>query len=57
MLILDHIQLAMPQGQEEEARHFYGDILKLQELEKPDLLKSKGGVLVLPRRSSASLRY
>ena len=44
MLTLDHIQLAMPQGQEEDARHFYGDILKLQELEKPDLLKSKGGV-------------
>ena len=44
MLTLDHVQLAMPQGQEEEARHFYGEILKLQELEKPDLLKSKGGV-------------
>ena len=44
MLTLDHIQLAMPQGKEEDARTFYGEVLGLQELEKPDLLKSKGGV-------------
>ena len=44
MLTLDHIQLAMPEGQEEDARRFYGEVLGLEELEKPDLLKSKGGV-------------
>lgn len=44
MLTLDHIQLAMPEGQEEDARHFYGEVLGLEELEKPDLLKSRGGV-------------
>ena len=44
MLTLDHIQLAMPEGQEEDARTFYGEVLGLEELEKPDLLKSKGGV-------------
>ena len=44
MLMLDHIQLAIPQGREEDARHFYGEILELEELEKPDLLKSRGGV-------------
>lgn len=43
-MTLDHIQLAMPQGEEGSARHFYGGILELEELEKPDLLKSKGGV-------------
>ena len=44
MLTLDHIQLAMPKEKEEDARYFYGEILGLEELEKPDLLKSKGGV-------------
>ena len=44
VLTLDHIQLAMPQGKEVDARSFYGGVLRLQELEKPDLLKSKGGV-------------
>jgi catechol 2,3-dioxygenase-like lactoylglutathione lyase family enzyme len=24
---IDHVQLAMPPGGEDEARHFYGDIL------------------------------
>ncbi len=44
MLTLDHIQLAMPQGEEDDARTFYGEVLGLEELAKPDLLKSKGGV-------------
>jgi catechol 2,3-dioxygenase-like lactoylglutathione lyase family enzyme len=29
---------------EEQARAFYGELLGLQEIEKPDALKSKGGV-------------
>ena len=40
---LDHIQLAMPPGGEEAAREFYGRILKLREIEKPEQLKAKGG--------------
>ena len=40
---LDHVQLAMPPGGEEAARAFYGRILQLHELEKPEALKSKGG--------------
>ena len=44
MLTLDHIQLAMPQGREEDACCFYGGVLGLSELEKPDRLKPKGGV-------------
>ena len=46
-LILDHIQIAMPQGEEQKARYFYGEVLGLEELEKPDPLKSKGGVWFL----------
>jgi len=40
---LDHVQLAMPLGGEEEAREFYGRILNLREIEKPEQLKAKGG--------------
>ncbi|MBK8903672.1 MAG: glyoxalase [Anaerolineaceae bacterium] len=40
---LDHVQLAMPPGGEEQAREFYGRILHLRELEKPEPLKAKGG--------------
>lgn len=40
---LDHVQLAMPPGGEEDARMFYGRILNLRELEKPEPLKAKGG--------------
>lgn len=32
---LDHIQLAMPEGQEDEARSFFRDILEMIEEEKP----------------------
>lgn len=39
---LDHVQLAMPPGGEEQAREFYGRILHLRELEKPEPLKAKG---------------
>ncbi|MDQ3928268.1 MAG: glyoxalase [Chloroflexota bacterium] len=43
---LDHVQVAAPrvEGVEEQARAFYGGLLGLQELEKPDALKPKGGV-------------
>lgn len=40
---LDHIQLAMPQGGEAAARRFYGELLGLSEIEKPDNLKQRGG--------------
>lgn len=41
---IDHIQLAAPKGCEEEARRFFTGILRLPEIEKPPLLKKKGGV-------------
>jgi catechol 2,3-dioxygenase-like lactoylglutathione lyase family enzyme len=41
---LDHVQIAAPSGCEAQARHFYGDLLGLPELEKPAPLRSRGGV-------------
>lgn len=41
---IDHVQLAAPTGSEEIARNFFGDILGLQEIEKPETLRSRGGV-------------
>ena len=40
---LDHLQIAAPPGCEEAAREFYGGILGLQEIEKPEPLRSRGG--------------
>lgn len=40
---LDHVQLAMPAGEEDRARAFYGKILGLTELEKPAQLAGRGG--------------
>lgn len=41
---LDHIQLTIPAGCEEQARQFYTGVLGLQEIEKPKALKPNGGV-------------
>ena len=41
---LDHVQVAAPVGCEPEARRFYGDLLGLSEIEKPDALRGRGGV-------------
>ncbi len=41
---IDHVQLAAPPGCEAEARHFFGELLGLDELEKPEPLRSRGGV-------------
>lgn len=40
---IDHIQLAAPPGSEEKARMFYGKLLGMQEIEKPENLKVRGG--------------
>jgi catechol 2,3-dioxygenase-like lactoylglutathione lyase family enzyme len=44
LIELDHVQLAAPPGCEDEARRFFGDLLGLQELEKPEPLRPRGGV-------------
>jgi catechol 2,3-dioxygenase-like lactoylglutathione lyase family enzyme len=41
---LDHVQLAMPAGQEDSARAFYGTLLGLTEIPKPPNLAKRGGV-------------
>ena len=40
---LDHIQLAMPAGREDEARAFYQGMLGLSEVTKPPNLAARGG--------------
>ncbi|HET7619976.1 MAG TPA: VOC family protein [Vicinamibacterales bacterium] len=44
ILGLDHVQLAMPAGQETVARAFYGGVLGLVEEPKPANLAARGGV-------------
>ncbi len=41
---LDHVQIAAPPGCEPQAREFYGGLLGLPEIEKPESLKASGGV-------------
>ena len=43
-MILDHVQLAGPPGCEDEARRFYGGLLGLGEIEKPQSMRASGGV-------------
>ena len=40
---LDHVQVAAPKGCEREARRFYGQLLRLPEIDKPEPLRSRGG--------------
>ena len=41
---VDHIQLAMPQGEEAEAIVYYSGLLGIPLREKPEFLKARGGV-------------
>ena len=40
---IDHVQLAMPVGTEEEARAFYREVLGMSEIRKPPELAKRGG--------------
>jgi catechol 2,3-dioxygenase-like lactoylglutathione lyase family enzyme len=40
----DHVQVAAPPGCESEARRYYGELLGLTEIEKPEPLRPRGGV-------------
>lgn len=44
ILDLHHFQIAIPSGQEQAARAFYGDILGFSEIEKPEELRGRGGI-------------
>ncbi|HST51692.1 MAG TPA: VOC family protein [Pyrinomonadaceae bacterium] len=41
---LDHVQVCIPRGAEPRAREFYGSLLGLEEIEKPEALRENGGV-------------
>lgn len=43
-LALDHLQVAMPRGEEAAARAFYGRVLGLAEIPKPEPLAARGGL-------------
>jgi len=40
---IDHVQLAMPAGEEDRARKFYRDLLGMVEVSKPVELAKRGG--------------
>jgi|ERR1700722_2775753 catechol 2,3-dioxygenase-like lactoylglutathione lyase family enzyme len=40
---IDHVQLAMPSGEEDAARRFYRDLLGMIEIAKPPELAKRGG--------------
>lgn len=42
-IAIDHVQLAMPSGEEQRARAFYRDLLGMREIPKPDELAKRGG--------------
>ena len=50
---IDHVQLAMPAGQEEAARQFYVGLLGLTEVAKPSHLVARGGAWF----ENASVRF
>ena len=41
---IEHVQLAMPRGEEDRARSFYSGILGIPEVPKPAELAKRGGV-------------
>ncbi|KJF65852.1 VOC family protein [Rhizobium nepotum] len=43
ILALDHVQLAMPAGREDDARAFYSGLLSFAEQAKPANLAARGG--------------
>lgn len=40
---IDHVQVAAPPGCEPAARGFYGGLLELAEVDKPEVLAARGG--------------
>jgi catechol 2,3-dioxygenase-like lactoylglutathione lyase family enzyme len=43
ILCIHHVQIAIPNGSEDEARDFYCGLLGLKEVPKPDALAGRGG--------------
>jgi catechol 2,3-dioxygenase-like lactoylglutathione lyase family enzyme len=40
---IDHVQITVPAGGAEQARDFYCGLLGLREIEKPEILRGRGG--------------
>jgi catechol 2,3-dioxygenase-like lactoylglutathione lyase family enzyme len=40
---IDHVQIAAPPGCEDDARSFYGGLLGMEELRKPEPIRARGG--------------
>ena len=40
---IDHVQIAAPRGCEDDARSFYGGLLGMVELRKPEAIRARGG--------------
>lgn len=53
---IDHVQLAMPAGQEETAREFYARTLGIPEVPKPPELAKRGGAWFEDVRATRSCR-
>jgi catechol 2,3-dioxygenase-like lactoylglutathione lyase family enzyme len=43
ILAIDHVQIAVPPGSEEVVRSFYGSLLGMEELPKPEPIRARGG--------------
>jgi catechol 2,3-dioxygenase-like lactoylglutathione lyase family enzyme len=41
--VIHHVQLACPPGSEPDLRRFYGEVLGLEEIDKPPALAARGG--------------
>jgi catechol 2,3-dioxygenase-like lactoylglutathione lyase family enzyme len=41
---IDHVQVCIPRGADTQAREFYGGLLGLEEVEKPEVLRGRGGM-------------
>jgi catechol 2,3-dioxygenase-like lactoylglutathione lyase family enzyme len=41
---IDHVQLSIPRGGEVAARRFYGEVLGLREVPKPEPMRARGGM-------------
>ena len=44
LMKLSHINITMPRGGEDSARRFYSDLLGLPEVQKPEPIRTRGGV-------------
>ena len=44
ILGIDHVQIALEPGGEDKGRRFYGELLGMEEVSKPESLAGRGGV-------------